>query len=592
MSALRLALEQEKEERWEKLQRRLEAVQQRRVARLNEMQRRSLTQSASSSMDVLDEGILAGDCEGGDSDVVVKTDETIIAGKDKINNNHPHNVNGKDEGASQIDSLSVEDKRVKGVRGGATTVSAQGQGLGQGLGSAQGPGLGQHINHHDNDRNRRLAEGEEEDKENAAETSCRSAVTQPPPQSKSQSSSQSQSSSGLDKASSNNNITTTTTTTIINTPTDLKLSFAVTTTTSISSSQSKEKKKKHKKRSGVGSGQEVKDDDWFLLATTTKASSVSVKAVKTVPIVPVGGTRTPTWHAYACSLLLEGVLKKKNVWLARQAALTVSTLNVSFPNVTAASGSLFDLYLETVKRPSSLGHTSLGAGAVPGSSPCLSSVDGLLRVLCLAPGLVTTTATATTSSSTVTPQSVCEELLALFARFEGTTSTPSLVPGASPVPSDPKREMGLFLRQGGVLLLRALLGGDGGVLTRCLPAASASSSSSSSSSNSGCVGSGDGTTATTSGVNGTSSSSSSQPLSLCILRTPRLLPFLCRALCTAASVMSHTHQPTLVDQVIRKCRRQRLQLFIYRTISYLITTCLAYSFTTLSIYLLVNLYYL
>ena len=40
MSALRLALEQEKEERWDKLQRRLEAVQQRRVARLTEMQRR------------------------------------------------------------------------------------------------------------------------------------------------------------------------------------------------------------------------------------------------------------------------------------------------------------------------------------------------------------------------------------------------------------------------------------------------------------------------------------------------------------------------------------------------------------------------
>ena len=569
MSALRLALEQEKEERWEKLQRRLEAVQQRRVARLNEMQRRSLTQSASSSMDVLDEEMVAG--VGGDGgDVMVKNDETILAGKEKDNSNHPHNVNGKDE----IDSLSVEDKRVIGVKGGATTVSAQGSG--QGLGSAKGPWLCQHVNHHDNDRNRRMAEGEEEDKENAAETTSRSTVTQPQPQSKSQSLSQSQppSHKGLEKANNHNNITTTTTTTINNTITDMTMTLAVTTGSSSSSSQAKEKKKKHKKRSG--SGQEEKDDDWLLLVPTTKTPSVSVKTVKTVPIVPVGGTRSSTWHAYACSLLLEGTLKKKNVWLARQAALTVSTLNISSLHGTAPQGGggsscvgvefgrsgLFDLYLEIVKRSSTVSigadtntgaspGTSAGPDPSPSPSPCLSSVDGLLRVLCLAPGLTTITATVNTSPSTVTPQSVCEALLALFARFEGTPTTPSLVPGASHVPSDHKREMGLFLRQGGVLLLRALLGGDGGVLTGCLPAASSSSSSASSSTspNTCVVGSDDGTTATTSGVNGTSSSSSPQPLSLCILHTPRLLPSLCRALCTAASVMSHAHQPTLVDQV-------------------------------------------
>ena len=578
MSALRLALEQEKEERWEKLQRRLEAVQQRRVARLNEMQRRSLTQSSSSSMDVLDEEIVADGGEeivaGGDGYVIVKHDETILEGKDKNNHNskNPHNVNCNDEGTSQIDSLSVEDKRVKGVRGGATTVS--------------GPGLGQHVNHHDNDRNSRVDE-KEEDKENATETSSRSTVTQLQPQSKSQSSSQSQppSHKGLEKAiinnnnnnhnnHNNNNNNNNTTTTINNTPTDVKLTLAVTTTTSSSSSQSKEKKKKHKKRSGVGSGQEEKDDDWLLLVPT-KTPSVSVKAGKTVPVVPVGGTRTPIWHAYACSLLLDGTLKKKNVWLARQAAF--SSLNVtsaggplggggnSSVGVEFGRSGLFDLYLEIVKRPSSVSvgaNTNTGASpgtiAGPGPSPCLSSVDGLLRVLCLAPGLTTTTATATTSPSTVTPQSICEALLVLFARLEGTpttptipttpsttglcsttvtTSAPSLVPGASSPPCDPKREMGLFLRQGGMLLLRALLGGDGGVLTGCLPAASSSSSPL--------------TSFNTSGGNGTSSlsSSSPQPLSLCILRTPRLLPSLCRALCTAASVMSHAHQPTLVDQV-------------------------------------------
>ncbi len=77
MSEMRLSLEQKKAERWAKLQHSMEAVRQRREARLLEMKRRREAEEKSSSSDAVDSNILPMSAHS-------QIDHTLISSSTKV----------------------------------------------------------------------------------------------------------------------------------------------------------------------------------------------------------------------------------------------------------------------------------------------------------------------------------------------------------------------------------------------------------------------------------------------------------------------------------------------------------------------------